>query len=174
MFFYIFLLFIVLQRFAELVYAKRNEKYLLSRGAVEYDKKGYKLIVIMHTCFFISLILEKIYFKRELSEYWIIFFIIFAAAQMLRYLAIVSLGKFWNTKIIVLSGSSLIKKGPYSFLKHPNYIAVITEILVIPLIFSCYITCIIFSALNIFVLIRRIKIEEAALGIPERSEGSYR
>src|SRR3972149_1693182 len=164
MFFYIFLLFIVLQRLAELVYAKRNEKYLLLRGAVEYDKKGYKLIVIMHTCFFISLILEKIYFKRELSEYWIIFLIIFAAAQMLRYLAIVSLGKFWNTKIIVLSGSSLIKKGPYSFLKHPNYIAVITEIFVIPLVFSCYITCIFFSILNIFVIIRRIKIEEAALG----------
>ncbi|MCI0450469.1 MAG: hypothetical protein L0Y79_11935 [Chlorobi bacterium] len=163
MFFWLFIAFVILQRLAELIIAKRNEKRMLAKGAVEFDRDGYKFIVLMHTLFFLSLLSEKIYFNRGINDYWIILIILFFLAQALRYWAIISLGEFWNTRIIVLKGSELIKKGPYRFLSHPNYMAVITEIAFIPLIFSCYITAIVFSVLNLFAITRRIKIEDAAL-----------
>jgi methyltransferase len=162
-FFWFFIGFILLQRLTELVLAKRNKKIMLVKGAVEFDKAGYRLIVLMHVLFFISLTAEKNYLHRGLNDNWILLIALFALAQVLRYWAITTLGEFWNTKIIVLKGSEIIKKGPYKYLNHPNYTAVITEIAVIPLIFSCYITAIVFSVLNLIALRRRIKIEEAAL-----------
>jgi methyltransferase len=162
-FFWFFIGFILLQRLTELVLAKRNKKIMLAKGAVEFDKAGYRLIVLMHVLFFISLTAERNYLHRGLNDNWILLIALFALAQVLRYWAITTLGEFWNTKIIVLKGSEIIKKGPYKYLNHPNYTAVITEIAVIPLIFSCYITAIVFSVLNLIALRRRIKIEEAAL-----------
>lgn len=163
MFFWVFISFVILQRLAELFIAKRNEIKMLQKGAVEIDRAGYKYIVLMHSLFFISVILEKNIFERQINQYRIIFLTLFILAQLLRYWSIVSLGEYWNTRIIILKGSRLIKKGPYRFLNHPNYIAVITELAVISLLFSCYITAIIFTILNIFVIKRRIKIEEESL-----------
>lgn len=163
MLFWIFISLVIIQRLAELVISKRNQKLMLSKGAVEFDKHGYRYIVMMHTAFFVCLVSEWVFLKRDLNFYWVYLLIIFILAQVLRYWSIASLGYLWNTKIIVLKGSRLVSAGPYKYLKHPNYIAVITEILVIPLIFSCYITCIVFSILNIIVLTRRIKIEQTAL-----------
>jgi len=84
---------------------------------------------------------------------------------LLRYWAIFTLRKRWNTKILVLPNSEPIRSGVYKYLKHPNYIAVIIEIVIIPLLFSCYYTAIVFSILNLIVLHRRIRIEEEALNI---------
>jgi methyltransferase len=161
--FFVFLLFIILQRAAELTLARRNERILKSQGAIEFDKDGYRVIAAMHVAFFISLIWEKIFLHRTLNTYWIIFVSLFAGAQILRYWAIISLGLHWNTKVLVIPGKKLITKGPYKYIRHPNYIAVIIEIAVIPLIFSCYITATVFSLINFFLLRRRIKIEEGAL-----------
>jgi methyltransferase len=165
MFFWIFIGFLAVQRLGELILAKHNEKKMLAKGAVEYDKTGYKYIVIMHTFFFLSLISEKIFFTRELNPYWITLFSVFIFTQFVRYWVITSLGEYWNTRIIVLKGSQLIKKGPYKFIKHPNYIVVAIELAAIPLIFSCYFTAIIFTILNINLLRRRIKIESSVLGL---------
>lgn len=162
-FFWFFLFFVIVQRLSELFIAKKNEKILKSGGAVEYDKEGYRYIVAMHISFFICFTAEKIYFNRELNPFSNYLLAVFFLAQVLRYWAIISLGSFWNTRIIILKGAPLIKKGPYRFLNHPNYIAVITELAVIPLIFSCYFTALIFSALNVIILIRRKSIEEKAL-----------
>ena len=161
--FSIFLLFVILQRLIELLIAKRNEKILKAQGAIEFDKNGYRVIAAMHVVFFISLICEKVFFQRTLNTYWIVFAVLFAGAQVLRYWAIKSLGVYWNTKILVLPNHKLVNTGPYKYLRHPNYIAVIVEIAVIPLIFSCYITAVIFSLINLILLRRRIKIEEDAL-----------
>lgn len=165
MFFPIFMGFVILQRLGELLLAKRNEKILLEKGGVEFDRSGYNFIVLMHTMFFISLVVEYYLLSRNLSSFWLILFALFVSAQGLRYWAIASLGEYWNTRIIVLEGAPIIKKGPYRFLNHPNYIAVCTELAVIPLIFSCYYTPLIFSILNFFLIRRRIKIEEKALGL---------
>jgi len=163
--FIIFYILLVVQRLVELRLAKNNEQNVREKGAVEYDAKGYKYIVLLHTGFFISLLVEKIFLNREFNIFSIIFFIVFILTQLLRYWAISSLGKYWNTKILVVPDLNLITKGPYKYLRHPNYIAVIIEIAVIPLIFSCYITSVVFTLLNLIVLRRRIRIEEQALNI---------
>ncbi|MGH7799274.1 MAG: isoprenylcysteine carboxyl methyltransferase family protein [Thermodesulfobacteriota bacterium] len=165
--FWLFLLFVILQRLIELLIARRNEKILKAQGAIEFDKNGYRVIAAMHVAFFISLICEKVFFQRTLNTYWIVFAVLFAGAQVLRYWAIKTLGLYWNTKILVLPNHKLVNTGPYKYLRHPNYIAVITEIAVIPLIFSCYLTSVIFSLINIFLLRRRIKIEEDAVRKPQ-------
>lgn len=162
-FFLVVISILAIQRVIELLIAKRNEKIVRANGAREYDEKGYKLIVLMHIAFFISLILEYILLDKTLSDFWIPLLILFLLAQFVRYWAIISLGYFWNTKILITPGTSPVTKGPYQFISHPNYLAVIVEIAVIPLLFSCYLTFIVFTILNLLVLRRRIRIEERAL-----------
>ncbi len=161
--FLIFSLFIILQRTVELALAKRNEKILKSQGGIEFDKDGYRVIVAVHIAFFISLICEKVFLHRTLNTYWAFFVTLFVGAQVLRYWAIRSLGIHWNTKVLVIPGKKSVARGPYKYVRHPNYLAVITEIAVIPLIFSCYITATVFSLLNLILLRRRIEIEERVL-----------
>jgi len=163
MFFWVFVSFVICQRLTELLIAKRNAQQMFSRGATEVDKSGYRYIVLMHTLFFLSLISEKLFFRKVLNEYWYVFLLLFIISLVLRYWAIISLGEYWNTRIIILQNSVRIRKGPYAYLKHPNYLAVIIELAVIPLLFSCYVTSVVFSVLNMFVITRRIKIEENAL-----------
>ena len=153
------------QRAFELIIAKYHEKKLKHIGAAEIDKNGYRFIVGMHSAFFVSLVLERLILNRTLSRWWIIFAIIFVVAQVLRYWAIASLGIYWNTKILVAPHHPLLRKGPYKISRHPNYIAVITEFAVVPLIFSCYITSLVFTILNAFVIRRRIRVEVRALEV---------
>lgn len=161
--FWIIIFLIIFQRIAELLVAKRNEITLKKRGAVEYDRKGYKAIVAVHVAFFVSLVSEYIFLKRTLNAYWAVFMSLFLLAQILRYWSITSLGKHWNTKILVIPDSPLISKGPYKYIRHPNYLSVVIEIATIPLIFSCYLTSATFSIVNLALLSRRIKIEDRAL-----------
>lgn len=164
-YFIIFISIVIVQRISELILSKKNENYLKSKGAIEHDRNGFKYIVLMHNLFFISLVLEYFFLQRELNQYWKILLIIFICTQLLRYWAIFTLGKRWNTKILVLPNTEPIRSGVYKYLKHPNYIPVIIEITVIPLLLSCYYTAIVFSILNLIVLKRRIRIEEEALNI---------
>ena len=161
--FWIIITILPIQRLLELLIARRNENFVKSKGAKEYDVKGYKVIVLMHIAFFISLISEYIFFGKDLSHYWVLLLITFLVAQILRYWAISALGHYWNTKILVTPNTQPINQGPYKYTRHPNYLAVIVEIAVIPLLFSCYFTAVFFSLLNLIVLRRRIRIEEQAL-----------
>lgn len=166
--FLLFLSLLIIQRVSELILAGRNERAVREMGALEYDGKGYRTIVFMHAAFFVSLAAEYFLLNRTLNTYWPQLITVFLIAQALRYWAIASLGRFWNTKVLVVPGAPAVKKGPYRYMKHPNYIAVAIEIAVVPLIFSCYITCVIFSALDLLALRRRIRIEESALyGVPQ-------
>jgi methyltransferase len=158
-FFFSFLAFVIAQRLAELFYAQKNRRKMLALGALEYDAAGYRLIVVMHLAFFASLLAEMLFYRRNVSDFWYLFIVLFAAAQFLRYWAIISLGMFWNTRIIILKDSVRINKGPYRYLSHPNYAAVIVELAVVPMMFNCYITAIVFTFVNLLVLSRRIMIE---------------
>jgi methyltransferase len=84
-------------------------------------------------------------------------------ATGLRYWVITTLDGRWTTRIVVLPGSSPVTGGPYKFLRHPNYLAVITEILALPLVHTAWVTAIVFSALNALILRVRIRAEEEAL-----------
>ncbi|TYS18875.1 hypothetical protein FZC78_05090 [Rossellomorea vietnamensis] len=163
MMFYILFAVIAIQRMVELVIAKRNEKWMKGRGAREYGQKHYKLMVSIHLLFFISLLAEEFFLKRTLNDYWGLLFILFLITQAGRVWVIASLGKYWNTKIIVLPQAEVVAKGPYKFIKHPNYFIVTVELIVIPLMFNAYWTLFIFALLNQFILSVRIPLEEKAL-----------
>jgi len=163
--FYLVFGVVVIQRLVELIISKQNEKWLLANGAVEHGSSHYKYIVIMHICFFLSLLAEFNLSDRykELNIINYSFLVFFILLQFGRVWVLASLGKFWNTKIFRIKGVELVKKGPYKFFKHPNYIVVILEILILPLIFNLYYTSIIFTVLNALMLSVRIKEENKAL-----------
>jgi methyltransferase len=163
MFFSIFISLVILQRIAELRIANKNEKWMKANGGFEVGSEHYKYIVLVHVLFFLSLIFEVSYFNKVISPLWIVFILFFALAQALRVWSLLSLGRFWNTKIIIMPNVNIISTGPYKFIRHPNYLVVVIELLVIPLIYNAYWTAIIFTILNMFALSIRIPIEENAL-----------
>lgn len=154
---------VITQRLVELIIARRNEIWMRSQGAFEAGAKHYPLMVLMHVAFFISLLVEVSVFERPLSPFWVALLTLFLIAQVGRIWCLTSLGKFWNTKIIILPDADVVRKGPYLFIRHPNYLIVTTELLVLPLLFSAYFTAITFSLLNIWMLSIRIPAEEKAL-----------
>ncbi|WP_445682999.1 isoprenylcysteine carboxyl methyltransferase family protein [Solibacillus sp. FSL K6-4121] len=162
MFFYLVLAFIIIQRLVELLIAKRNEKSMLAKGAYEVGASHYPFMILLHVSFFVSLIVEVIYFTGQLTPQYILLFI-FLLLQLLRVWCLASLGPFWNTKIIILPGANVVVKGPYSYIRHPNYLVVCLEIAVIPLMFQAYFTAICFTILNLIILSIRIPLEEKAL-----------
>ncbi|WP_432352525.1 isoprenylcysteine carboxyl methyltransferase family protein [Sporosarcina sp. A2] len=163
MFFWIVISIVILQRLVELVIAKRNEKRMLAQGAYEVGARHYPAIVLLHTAFFVSLLLEVLVRKPDLSPIWGVLLTIFLLTQVLRVWCLTSLGKYWNTKIIILPGADVVMKGPYKFIRHPNYVIVATEILVLPMIYGAYITAILFTLLNAWMMSVRIPQEEQAL-----------
>lgn len=161
MIFILFVSFVILLRIAELYVARRNEKWMLQNGAVEYGKKHYPFIIALHSLFFVSLIIE--YSMQQTPSFSLIFLLIYLLLIAFKVWIIASLGKFWNTKIFRIQNYPLINKGPYKYIKHPNYIIVIAEIALIPLIFQLYYTALIFTLLNAIMLSVRIKEENLAL-----------
>jgi methyltransferase len=156
--FAILIYIVIIQRVLELLIARRNEKWLLKNGAVEYGQRQYLFIVALHALFIASLIAE--YIIRQKTGLNVIFLSLYIVLVALKIWTISSLGKYWNTKIFRIPGMAPVNKGPYKFLKHPNYIIVIGEIAVIPLIFNLYFTAVVFSILNAIVLNIRIKDED--------------
>lgn len=154
---------LILQRVFELVLSKRNERRLRAQGAIESGKSHYPVIVALHVAFFISLVVEVIAFDRTSARWWWAPFAFFLIAQVLRYWSIATLGRRWNTRILVLPGAAPITIGPYRFLRHPNYLAVAIELISIPLIFQAYFTAIIFTILNAIMMSVRIPAEQRAL-----------
>lgn len=154
---------VIIQRMIELYVAKRNANILRAKGGYEVGAKHYKYFIILHSMFLLSLILEVVLFKHRLPLWWPISFSIFLLAQILRVWCIKSLGFFWNTRIIVLPHAKIIQKGPYKYIRHPNYVVVVAELIFLPLSFGAYYTAIIISILNAFLLNIRISVEEKAL-----------
>jgi len=161
MIFVLFISFIILLRIGELILSKRNERWLLKNGAIEFGEKHYPYIVSLHILFFISLIFE--YSRQQTSSYNILLIIIYLLLVAFKAWVILSLGKFWNTKIYHIKNIPLIKKGPYKYFKHPNYVVVTAEIAVIPLAFHLYFTAIAFTLINMIMLYVRIKEENKVL-----------
>jgi len=160
--FYYFLSFIIIVRIIELVIAKSNEKWLRKQGAVEYGTEHYKFFIFLHTGFFISLLIE--YNLSTFAGINYIAMFLFFVVQIFRLSIFISLGKYWNTRILVIPGRNLVKKGLYKYLKHPNYFIVVLEFILIPLSYSLFVSMLIFSVLNLILLSVRIKTENKALG----------
>lgn len=152
------LLFVTLQRGAELVLAQRNTRALMARGAVEVAPEHYKLIVALHAAWLIGL-----WVLAPAREPDLLLLGVYLVLQAARIWVLATLRERWTTRIIVLPGAPLVRSGPYRFVSHPNYWVVCAEILVLPLVFGLPIYAAVFTLLNAAALTIRIRAEEKAL-----------
>ena len=153
------------ERMFHLALAARNARRAFAMGAVEHGQSHYPAMAAFHALFLLSAAAEAIVLKRPFPGAlgWIALGGALGA-QALRYWSIASLGVRWNTRIIVFPGMPLVSRGPYRFMRHPNYLAVIVEIACVPMIRGCWLTAVVFSIGNAALLRIRIRAEEAALG----------
>lgn len=156
---------LALERVFHLVIASRNAHRAFAMGAVERGRGHYPVMAAFHALFLVSAAAEAIILKRPFSGTpgWIALGGALSA-QALRYWSVVSLGSRWNTRIIVFPGMPPVSRGPYRYMRHPNYLAVILEIACVPLIHGCWLTAVVFSIGNAILLWVRIRAEEAAMG----------
>ncbi len=162
-FFVIFLICIAAQRLSELLIARQHEKFLKVQGAVEFGSNHYPWVVILMSFFFVALPFEYFFLKTQSPPYWPILFILILLTQALRFWSMKSLGKRWTTRIWILPNTSPLRKGPYRFIKHPNYVAVSLELILIPWLFGCYYTLVVFTGLYWLWLRTRLKVENTCL-----------
>lgn len=150
---------VALQRLGELAWARRNERRLKAEGAVEHGAAHYPLFVILHAGWLAALLVLG---DAEAPVRWG-WLVVFVAMQGLRVWTVASLGRFWTTRIITLPGQPLVRRGPYRFLRHPNYLIVVVEIAALPLAFGAWQVAAVFSGLNLMLLWHRVRVEDAAL-----------
>lgn len=156
---------VAVQRILELRLAKRNEAWAREQGAVEQGAGHYFLFFILHTGWQLGWLAEAWLRGPSLTPQWPFWAGLFLAAEGLRYWAIGSLGRAWNTRILVVPNAELVARGPYQFLRHPNYVAVVLELAAVPMIFGAWITAAVCSVLNAIILLGiRIPAENKALG----------
>ncbi len=157
---YAIMAFVTLQRLSELVIARRNTARLMAAGAREYGAGHYPVMVAMHTAWLIALWFSV----GDRTVSWPLL-LIFAVLQGMRIWVLATLGPRWTTRIIVLQGASLVARGPFRFLRHPNYAVVTAEIAVLPLTFGLVGIAALFTVLNAAMLYVRIGAENRALGL---------
>ena len=152
------LLFVTLQRGAELVYARSNERRLRAAGAVEVGAAHYPLIVSLHAAWLLTLWLTG--WNRELQPAWTALYLVL---QLGRVWVLATLGRRWSTRVFVIPGETLVARGPFRFVRHPNYLVVACEIIVLPLALGLPWLALVFGAANLAVLWWRIRVEGSAL-----------
>jgi methyltransferase len=155
---------VAVERSAELVIANRNLSWSRARGGAEFGARHYPVMVVLHTGLLVGCLVEAIALHRPFIPAlgWTMVAVV-VAAQGLRWWCIATLGPQWNTRVVVIPGAARVASGPYRFLPHPNYVAVIAEGVALPLVHTAWITALVFSVLNGALLRSRIKVENAAL-----------
>jgi methyltransferase len=152
------LLYVTVQRVAELWWARRNEARLRAAGGLEYGASHLRLMQLLHAAWLIGL--WALAFDHPVQR---VFFVLFVALQVVRFWVLATLGRRWTIRVIAVPGETLVACGPYRFLRHPNYAIVIGEIAVVPLALGLPLYAVVFSLLNAAVLWIRIPRENAAL-----------
>jgi len=163
---YVIIFLVALQRSGELILANRNTRKLKAQGAVEIGASHYPLIVVLHTAWLLA-VLWLLPAGLVISWHWLAVFVLL---QVARIWVIASLGPYWTTRIISVPGQKLVRRGPYRFVRHPNYLVVAGEILALPMAFHEILVAIIFSLANAAILFLRIREEETGL-TPRRELG---
>ncbi len=152
------------ERIAELVVARRNAAVAMARGAVEDGRGHYPVMVVLHTGFLLACLAEVMLLDRPFLP-WLGWpaLVVVLLAQALRWWCIATLGHQWNTRVIVIPGAPRITTGPYRWVRHPNYVAVVLEIAALPLVHTAWLTALVFSVANAMLLRERIRVENRAL-----------
>ena len=158
-----YLVILAIQRIAELVLSARHERRLRARGGREHGAAHFPRIVLVHALLPVLLVLEVCALGARPGPWWPLWLGLWLLAQALRYAAVWALGERWTVRIWVLPGEPLVRRGPYRLLRHPNYVAVVIELLAAPLLFGAWRTAVVISVLDLVALRERIRAEEAAL-----------
>ncbi len=155
---------VALERLAELVVAQRHARWAFARGGVELGRGHYPPMVVLHTGLLIACVAEAHLADRPFVPAlgWTAFALA-VGSQALRWWCIATLGPQWNTRVIVVPGLPLVTRGPYRFLRHPNYVAVVVEGAALPLVHSARLTAAVFTAANALLLRIRLRVENQAL-----------
>lgn len=153
----LFLAFLVVQRLSELIIARRNTQRLMARGAREVGAGHYPVMVALHTGWLAALVIFG--WNQPVHPGWLA---VFAVLQVGRVWVLATLGERWTTRIIVID-EPLVTRGPFRFLRHPNYAIVVAEIAVAPLVLGLTWVAVLFSILNAAMLWKRISVEQSAL-----------
>ena len=165
------------ERGAELLVSRRNARRAFAAGGVETGRRAYGVMVAAHALFPLACAGEVLFLDRPFpGAAGFAALAVALGAQVLRWWAVATLGERWSTRIVVVPGAPPVTGGPYRFLRHPNYLAVVLEMAAVPLIHGAWLTALVFSALNAALLAHRIPAEERALGRPwaEAFEGRLR
>ena len=159
-----------LERLAELVVSKRHARWAFTRGGIEYGGDHYPFMVVLHSGLLVACVAEVVGYDRAFFTVlgWGMLALV-AASQGLRWWCIVTLGKRWNTRVIVVPGAPLVATGPYRWWRHPNYVAVVVEGAALPLVHSAWLTSLGFTLLNAALLTVRIRVENEALAVGLRA-----
>ena len=158
------ILLMVVERLVELAVSSRHEDWLATRGAIEVGAEHYPWMVIQHALFLASCLMEVWWLGRPFlpALAWVMLLAL-AASMALRYWVMATLGRRWTTRVLCLPGEPVITAGPYRYLRHPNYLAVAVEIFALPMVHTAWLTALIFSLANGWLLRRRVGVEEAGL-----------
>ncbi|MFN8169678.1 MAG: isoprenylcysteine carboxyl methyltransferase family protein [Candidatus Nanopelagicales bacterium] len=161
---------VALERLAELVVSTRNARRAKAMGGVETGQGHYPAMVALHTGLLVGCAVEVVALDRPFLPWlgWPMLALV-VASQALRWWCIRTLGVRWNTRVIVVPGLPLVTGGPYRWLRHPNYVAVVVEGIALPLVHTAWVTAVLFTALNIPLLAVRLRCEEAALATAGRT-----
>ncbi len=154
------------ERIAELVLSKRNAAWSMAQGGREYGLGHFPPMVVLHTGLLVGALVEVWVADRPFLPWlgWPMLVVVIAA-QALRWWCIGTLGRRWNTRIIIVPGLPLVGGGPYRYLKHPNYVAVVLEGVALPLVGTAWITALVFTVLDAALLTVRIRAEDRALAL---------
>lgn len=165
MYYYLFVLAVGVERLIELAIARRNARWSIAHGGKEFGRDHYPAMVSMHALLLVSCVVETWVFGRPFVAWlgWPMFAVV-VLSTVVRWRCVTVLGKHWNPRLIVIPGASLVRHGPYRWVRHPNYAAVAAEVAALPLVHCAWLTAIVFSCTNALVLGVRIRAENAALG----------
>jgi methyltransferase len=160
--FVVLVVLVAFERVAELVVSLRNASWSFAQGGVESGRGHYPFMVALHTGLLAGCLVEAAHRPFVPALGWTMLVIVLLS-QGLRWWCIAVLGRQWNTRVIVVPGLRLVARGPYRWLRHPNYVAVVAEGIALPLVHTAWVTAAVFTVLNIPLLAIRIRTEEAAL-----------
>ena len=163
--YYLLILAIGIERLAELIVSKRNARWAFAHGGKEFGHNHYPVMVTVHAALLLGCVVEVWALHRPFIAWlgWPMLASV-ALSQALRWWCVRTLGPRWNTLVIVVPQAPLVRRGPYRWLHHPNYVAVVVEGVALPLVHTAWVTAACFTLANALLLTVRIRVENAALG----------